>query len=132
YAVPDREREDAVEVIDNRIAELLVEVQDDLGVGVAAEAMRLVLEKAAELAVVVDLAVEDDDSRAVLVGNWLVPAAEVDDRQPAAPEPDLRFEVDPLVVGATMCHHARHRAERLAIDRRRAFNANDSANPAHT
>src|SRR5205085_7356795 len=88
-AVPEREGPHAVEALDAALAPLAVGGEDDLGVGRAAEAVALGLELAAELPVVVDLAVVDEPKRAVLAREGLVArVAQVDDREPAEAERD--------------------------------------------
>ena len=72
------------------------------------------LELAAQLAEVVDLAVADEPQRAVRVGERLVAAGEVDDREPAHAERAGAVDVHALVVGAAMDGDARHRREHVA------------------
>ena len=93
------------------VAALFVEVDDDFGVGVRAEDVAARDQVASQLAVVVDLAVEDELDRAVLVGHRLVRGgAEVDDAQPAEAEP-----------GAPVGRHERSRVVGPAVrDARRA------------
>src|SRR5205085_1724228 len=80
--VPDRKSEHPAQVIDAALTEILVEVDDRLGVAVGSEHMAAPFERAAQLAVVVDLAVEHDPDRAVFVRDGLLSVAEVDDAQP--------------------------------------------------
>jgi hypothetical protein len=61
-------------------------VDDHLGVAARAEAVPGRLELGLERLEVVDLAVEDELDGHVLVGQWLVPALEVDDREPPVRE----------------------------------------------
>jgi hypothetical protein len=84
--VGDRVRPHAVEAGRAVVAPLLVGVDDDLGVGLRGEGVAQLLELGAQLAVVVDLAVEDEPDRLVLVGDRLVAAGPVDDGEPAVPE----------------------------------------------
>ena len=63
---------------------LLVEVGDHLGVALGREAVPRRSSVAAQLAIVVDLAVEDDDDGAVLVVDRLIARLEVD--HPQAPD----------------------------------------------
>src|SRR6185312_17172355 len=65
--VPQRDPEHAVEPREDAVAPRLVAVDDDLGVRVRVEAVPEPLELAAQLAVVVDLAVEDALHRLVFV-----------------------------------------------------------------
>src|ERR671934_2027000 len=60
-AIPDREREHASQALHAGVPVVLVEVDDHLGVGLRGEAVPPGLELAAQLAVVIDLAVLDDD-----------------------------------------------------------------------
>ena len=97
------------------------------GVAVGAEAVAGAFEPAAQLAEVVDLAVEDDPDRAVFVGHRLMPAGQVDDRQPPMAQGHarrgfparLRAEaggVDALVVRPAMREHVDHPPERGLVD----------------
>jgi len=78
-AVPDGEREDAVEPFNAFGAAFLVGVQDDLRVGSGPELVPFLFQGFPELDIVVYLAVEDQMERAVLIGHGLAPAADVDD-----------------------------------------------------
>ena len=64
-----------------------------------------------ELPVVVDLAVEDDPDRSVLVRHRLLAVLEIDDAQPPHAEADALAEIDALVVGPAMHHRAAHGAD---------------------
>src|SRR5687767_11963816 len=79
--VPDAEGEHALQLGRALVSQLLVKVEDRFGVRVRAEAVSLRFEAWSQRGVVVDLAVEDDPQRAVLVGHGLLAAFEVDDRQ---------------------------------------------------
>ena len=67
-------------------------------------------ELGAELAVVVDLAVEDDRDRAVLVVDRLVAGLEVDHPQPLDPERHVAVAVDPARVRAPVLERAHIRS----------------------
>src|ERR1041384_1895444 len=84
-AVPDAEREHAVDRLDDAGLALLVEVDDDFGVGARPELVAIVEpQRLSQRGVGVDLPVERDPDRAVLVGHRLVPGgAEVDDGEHA-------------------------------------------------
>ncbi len=70
-----------VPMLDEIIAELFVEVDDHLGVAARAERVAERREFGDQRPIVVDLAVVDDDHRAVLVVQRLAAAAEIDDRE---------------------------------------------------
>ena len=69
----------------------------------------------AELAVVVDLTIQDDAMRAVLVVDRLVSGFEVDHPQALNSEPRATLEMNPARVGAAMLEQVAHRLERAAI-----------------
>ena len=75
------------------------------------------LEIAPQLLVVVDLAVEDDPDRAVLVRDRLVAAVEIDDAEAAHAERDAVADVHTLIVGAAMRHGAAHGANLVLVNR---------------
>ena len=106
--IPEREAVHAVERVREVIAVLLVGVDDDLGVAASAEAMPGALEPRSELAKVVDLAVADDPDALVLVGDRLMAAGEVDDRQAAHAEQHLAVQVVAVIVGAAMGRDRAH------------------------
>ena len=91
--VPDRDGEHPAQPLGEAGAVLLVEMDERLGVGVGAEGVAGARELVAQLGVVVDLAVLDDDDGAVLVRDRLVAAGEVDDREAPRAERDLAVDV---------------------------------------
>ncbi len=58
---------------------------DDLGIAMRGEGVSAAAQLLAQLAVVVDLAIEDNCDGAVLVVNGLVAGLQVDDSQPLDP-----------------------------------------------
>ena len=105
-------------------------MDDDFGVAAGPEDVSALLEVVPQLAVVVDLAVEDDPDRAVFVGHRLMPALEVDDAQPAHAERDAVSEIHALIVRAAV-HDGRAHVADLVLGYRRAVPADDSSNAAH-
>src|SRR5438874_1582376 len=83
-----------------------------------------------ELAEVVDLAVADHPHRAVLVGDGLGPAGEVDDAEAAMSEPDGSVQVEALAVWAPVGEDGGHAAQQVALHWR-AVEAIHPGNPAH-
>ncbi len=109
---------------------LLVEVQQGLAIRAGAQVVALRSQVARELAVVVDLAVGDQPQRAVLVRQRLVPAGEIDDRQPPHPDRQRAVGVDALVVGPAMARDPAHARDDLRRHRR-AGEVENAVDAAH-
>jgi hypothetical protein len=84
------------------------EVQDHLGVALAAKPVALGFEVAAKLPVVVDFSVEDDLEGVILIGHGLSPPGEIDDSQTGHAEPNARLLVGSHVVRAAVLEDAEH------------------------
>src|SRR3989442_13688709 len=69
--VPHRNGKHAVEILDERRPARLIEMDDHLGIGVAAERVAARDQALAQLAEVVDLAFENEPHRSVFVALWL-------------------------------------------------------------
>ena len=116
FVVGDREREHAGEVVDDVAAPLLEPAEDDLGVGVVGdEPPAAGLELAAQLGVVVDLAVEDEREVAIVAVERLVAGRDVDDREAPHPDREVRADVGALAVGAAVHDRTQHLFEQLGI-----------------
>ena len=129
--VPDGEGEHPAQPFDARLAELLVGVNDRLGIGARPKTVAARREIAREVGEVVDLAVEHDHARLVLVVNGLLPAGQVDDAQPPMPEADAPFEEEALVVRPPVGEGSGHPHQHRAIHRFTGIQIRDPANPAH-
>jgi len=134
--VPEGEGEHAREPPRAGFPLFLVEMDDDLAVGMRAEAVAPVLHLPAELGVVVDLAVEDEPHGAVFVGKRLAAGlGQIDDGEPAMPKPHgrpgARAQVQAGPVGAPVGHDVRHAPQDRLVDPA-AVCRDDSADPAHT
>src|SRR5690349_17462934 len=77
----------------------------------------LTLEGAAQLAIVVDLAVEHQGDAPIVAAHRLASAFDVDDRKPAVREGRAALRIGPeaLAVGPAMRHEPRHAAQALAV-----------------
>src|SRR4029079_1611361 len=95
---------------------LLIEVHDHLGVALGRKPVSLRLEELAQLAVVVDLTVEGDDDRAVLVVDRLVAGLEVDDPKPLHAEADAVLEVNTPRIRSAVPNSGAHPLTELAVD----------------
>src|SRR5205814_6856426 len=87
-AVPVRKAEHAVELLHALFAPLVVGMDHDLGIASRVEAVTALAQPVTQLGKVVDLAVEHDPGRLVLVVNRLVAAGHVDDAEPAHAQSD--------------------------------------------
>ena len=114
--VPDGEGEHAPERIQAADPAFLVEVEDHLRVGVGAEPVAPSHEVGPEVLEIVDLPVEDDPDRAVLVRHRLVAGgAEIDDAETPVREAHRPLAVDPGIVWAAMGLDRIHALQDLAL-----------------
>ncbi len=119
--IPDRDRELAVQMVDESGAVLFVEVNDHLRVGVRAKRVAGRFERGAQLDVVEDFAIEDGPHGAVFVRDGLAALAQVDDAETRMSETAARIAVEALAVGTAVMKRADHRRERGTLGRRSAF-----------
>src|SRR4051812_6927297 len=105
------ERADKVEAL------LFVEMDEHLGVAGRLERVARAAEALAELAEVVDLAIEDDDDAAVLVVDRLIAGVEVDDAQALDAKSDLVFQMDAARVRPTVLESRAHLHDHRALHR---------------
>ena len=116
-AVPQGNREHATKHRERLLAPLLVGVDNRLGVARGGESMTACREIRAECHVVVDFAVEDDPDGAALVGDGLLSRGHIDNGQTPHAEGNPVFDVDPLVIWATMSDCGAHAPHQSAIPR---------------
>src|SRR6185436_20319839 len=93
-----------------------VSVEQTLGVRVRAETPAARFEAAAQLAVVVNLAVERDREAAVVGGDRLMAVLDVDDAETAHAERDGAVDELSAVVGTAMPHRLAHAAQEPRIE----------------
>ncbi len=125
--VPQHEREHAAQAMEQPVAVALVQRDDDLAVAVRQKCVAVALELAAQLAVVVDLPVADQEDRAVGVVQRLLAAREIDDRQAAVAERRELVVIDPFAVRAAMRERVQHAAHRAVARRIRIDDTCDAA-----
>ncbi len=132
----DAQGEHAVEALDEGVAPLGVRPQQHLGVAAVApvvareEAVPPGLELAAQLAVVVDAAVEDDRHAELGVEHGLGGGlGEVDDRQAAVAHGDVTVLPEPPGIGTPVPHGLGHGRHQDGIGRARGMDL--SAEAAH-
>ena len=131
--VPQGEGPHAVEALHAVFAPLFVGVQHDLGVAARGEDVAARAQLGGEFEVVVDLAVEDQPQRAVLIAHGLMPGGtEVVDGEAAKAQGHASVVVLAFIVGAAMLQglvHCRDVAPRVAPARCRA--EDDAVDAAH-
>ncbi len=114
-------------------AVLLVEMDDHLTIAFGAQAVPARQQPLAQLAIVVDLAVEYRQHTAILICDRLVAARDVDNAESSHPERDARLDVRAALVGTAVndrvCHAAQTRLVELRLD---AIAHRYSADTAHT
>ena len=129
--VPQRIREHAAEPIDGAVAPLFVRVHDHFCVRMRAEPVSVRDQLCTQLGEVVNLAVEHDADRPVLVRQRLIAGRQIDDAQTAVPEPDAGADVEAVRIGTAMRDDVSHRDQALAIDRLRRREIERASDAAH-
>ena len=86
-------------------------MEDGLGVAAAVVSVAAGFQPRAQRGMVVDLAVEDDPDRAILVGHRLMPATHVHDGQAPMSEPHGAVDEQALAVGAAVTKNVPHPLE---------------------
>ena len=107
-AIVDRERELSVEAAEHPLAPFLPPVNEDFRVARRRERVATGHELGAQLHVVVDLAVVDDDDAPVLVRQGLCASGEIDDAQARVGEADAASGVEAVAVRTTVSDGRRH------------------------
>src|SRR5687767_4593735 len=114
-----------------RVAPLLVGVNDRFGVGPGPVGVPGGLQLFPDCLVVVDLAVEHDPDRAVLVRERLMPGGEIDDAQPSMAERGTMVGVEPRVIRSAMREHVPHRSGTSLVRPIERVSRNDACYSAH-
>jgi hypothetical protein len=108
--IPERDREHAEQARERLDTPFFIQMDDDLAVRFGAEGV-LAPQRAPQILVVVDLAVDGHDDGPVFVGDRLPAALGVHDRQPAEDEVDRVREQQLFVVGAAQAQLPAHRPQ---------------------
>src|SRR5882672_4220331 len=106
-------------------------MHDHFGVALGAKAMAQRGQLRNQLIEVVDLAVVDNDHRAVLVVERLLSGCEVDDRQAAMAESNPGSEMESAFVGTTVVLRFVHAPQHYGVDRPALTRVDDSYDSAH-
>ncbi len=130
--IPEGEREHAPQAVHQPVSLLLVEMHQHFRVAARAEGMTLAGQLAAQVLEVVDLTIEDDPDRAILVAQRLRRVRrQIDDRQPPMAEAQAAVEVHAASVGPAMAQHVGHAVEHPPVDPALRLEPIDPRDPAH-
>src|SRR5437899_751367 len=91
--IPDSERKHAAQFIDAVLAEVFVEMDNRFCVTVRPEFVALRLQAVTEFGKIINLAVEHDPDRVVLVGHRLAAAFHVENAQATMRQPDAAVKI---------------------------------------
>ena len=130
--VPDGESEHAAQVLNTVATVLFVEMNDGLGITMSSVGMAAGDELLAQAKVVVNLTVEDNPDRAVLVADGLMAGCEVHDAQPAHADADMSIKIEALVIRTPVGHDAAHFPKRVRVSPSvppKLQNASDATHP---
>jgi hypothetical protein len=110
---------------------LFPEVRHQLGVAVRGEAMPASFERAPRFRIIEQLAVEDDDDGAVLVGDGLVAVGEADDAETTVGQGHAVALEIALVIGSAMHDGIGHAPDGSGWNDPAAAQIDDAGDPAH-
>ena len=131
-AVPQRDGEHAVQVKQAVRPPAFPRMHDGLGVRViAGEHVAQRFQLRAQFSEIVNLAVEHDGDRAVLVEHRLMPARDVDHRKAAMAEPDMRLDMKPVPIRAAMRQCGGHAPQQRRVNRGTAGRVENAGQAAH-
>jgi hypothetical protein len=108
----------AIQVLDAVFPFFLVEMKDNLGVGLGGELVSLSEEIFSQFEVVKDLAIEGDPERGILVAHRLVAASEINNTEPGVRQTNAVLQMESYIVRAAVRKHPHHPVEGFPSDRR--------------
>src|SRR4029077_11223441 len=118
--------------LDRGWTSLFVQVHDRFRVGRGPEPVPVIGQLSLQGPVIVDLSVEHDLLRAILVGDRLLPPCKIDDAQPAHPEAHGTRGVHAFIVGAAVADGRAHGPDHPRIHGPRGVAVDDSYDAAHS
>ncbi len=129
--VPDCDGEHPAQMLHAVVAILFVGMHDGFGIAVCAEAVTPARQFFAQLAMVVDLAVEDDQDALIFIEDWLASAGHIYDRKSAHAQRNAVAHPDALLVWTAMANHRAHALDELLCAFMVALRVNESGYSAH-
>ena len=130
--IPDCNAEHAVQVLHEVKTVLFEQVDDRFGIAAGIELVSQADQTITQLAKIVDLAIEYDGDRAILVKDWLCSAGNVDDRKASHCEAHAGLGQSPGAVGAPVVERRTHACQRIRIRSGCWVSARDSGDSAHS
>src|SRR5437667_2527635 len=106
--IPNREGKHATQLLQAFGTQFLVKVNNHLRIRLSLEGVPFTKQDTPQLLIVIDLPIENDPDRAVLIREWLVASAEVNDGQPAMAQANLVSHVESLVVRPAVANRLEH------------------------
>jgi hypothetical protein len=123
------EGEHSTEMLGRLVAVLLVQMDDDFGIGVGGERVSPANQVLPKLAIVVDLTIEHDGDGPILIVDRLVAPFEIDDAEPPHPDAHVASRVKTVVIGPPMGDARTHALHHRGIDGSTV--AGHRTNPTH-
>ena len=109
-----------------------VEMNDCLGVALAAVMMAFPFQLGAQLLVIVDFSVVHDPNAAVFIADGLLAGSDINDAQAAHGQTDVFFHEESVVIGPAMNHLLVHRRQKSAIHPTGSIDMQNAANSTHS
>jgi hypothetical protein len=121
--IPDRKREHPAQLLHRLDAVLLVRVDDDFRIRPALEQVPAPFEFGPQFEVIVDLPVEHDLDRTILVRHRLSPVLrQINDAQPAMAQRNVIVAKERMLVGPAMRDDIRHPLDEFRVTKRESCN----------
>src|SRR5262249_61756209 len=130
-AVPEPNANPPAETLAHPFALFLIEWDQSLGATRGDEPLPSLLEPIAQFAEIVNLAVEYDLHRAVLIRYGLIPACQIDDRKSPVDQSDSGFYQEPFGIRPAVSDTVAHGLEDSMIHRLRSISVQNPSNTAH-
>src|SRR5579863_1495491 len=125
------ERKHSSQLVNTIRSEILVEVNDDFGIGMGTEIVAMAFEFLPKLAEVIDLSVKHHPNRAVFVEHWLVSASQVNNAEPTHSQARTVLNEQPFIVRTAMNQRLTHLVDNVAVNPAVISWADNSSNTAH-
>src|SRR3989442_3739261 len=94
---------------------LIVSMNDGFCVAFFIKGVAKLLQLFAKFAVVIDLAIESNPGSALLIGDRLLAAFQIDDRQPSHAQAHTLVEVEAVIIRAAMFYRLAHSGEKRLV-----------------